>query len=236
MRAHIIQHVSFEGPGAIANELERRGTTITVHHVWDGAPLPSAEDVDLLVSMGGPMSVHDGHEYHWIAEEQALIRELAAANRPILGVCLGAQQMSMALGGGVVASPQREIGWYPVVWEDVPWLDAVRSASGSAPGDTAVLHWHGEMVVRPVGTLPVATSSGCPSQGFWMEPRCVALQFHLEANSETLASMIAGNAAELDQHGDDPLVTTPPALWNGFRDHANGARELLGSVFDWLLR
>jgi GMP synthase (glutamine-hydrolysing) len=73
--------------------------------------------------MGGPMGVGDVDDprYPFLAPEIALIREAIARDRPVLGICLGAQLIAAAAGarvypntrrvdgGGVVAA--REVGW-----------------------------------------------------------------------------------------------------------------------------
>ena len=67
-----------------------------------------------LGHMGGPMGVHDERKYPWLAAEKAFLTEAVRAGIPILGVCLGAQLLAIALGARVYRGAYKEIGWWPV--------------------------------------------------------------------------------------------------------------------------
>ena len=73
MRIACLQHVSFEGSRNIAAWAAARGHSFGIIRLFDGQNLPSADDFDLLVVMGGPMSVHDESEYSWLAPEKQLV-------------------------------------------------------------------------------------------------------------------------------------------------------------------
>ncbi len=62
MKAHILQHVPFEGPGHIGDWLAARGADIGSTRFWESPVLPDPAAIDLLVVMGGPMSVNDEAE------------------------------------------------------------------------------------------------------------------------------------------------------------------------------
>ncbi len=86
-----IQHVSYEDPGLIAEAASRRGIELQPCHPYRGEPLPSWEEIDGLVVMGGPMGVSDTREHPHLVYETELIAAMVHAGRPVLGVCLGAQ-------------------------------------------------------------------------------------------------------------------------------------------------
>src|ERR1700741_516824 len=52
-----------------------------------------------LVILGGPMSANDTAKYPFLGETMRLIRDFAAADRPVLGICLGAQIIARTFGG-----------------------------------------------------------------------------------------------------------------------------------------
>ena len=109
-KAVCLQHVPFEGPGAFAASLAKRGVRIE-HHLVPQDGLPS-DAGDLLIVMGGPMSVNDPDP--WIAEETAFIKSALLAGQPVVGVCLGSQFMAKALGATVRSGKALEIGMTPV--------------------------------------------------------------------------------------------------------------------------
>ena len=89
MRCFVLQHLDFEDLGPFAPVLREAGWTIRACHVADG--LPAARDwldADLCVVLGGPMGVHDGAAYPFLAREQELVRSRLAEGRPLLGICL----------------------------------------------------------------------------------------------------------------------------------------------------
>jgi len=49
------------------------------------------------------MSVYD--DLAWLADERAMLRQAVEAGLPVLGVCLGAQQLAAALGASVLEGP-----------------------------------------------------------------------------------------------------------------------------------
>jgi len=106
MRAVCLQHVHFEGPGAFATALTDRGVSLEHYLVpKDGLPKDAG---DLLMVMGGPMSVNDPDP--WIVEETAFIRSALLVGKPVIGACLGSQFMAKALGATVRPGKTLEIG------------------------------------------------------------------------------------------------------------------------------
>src|SRR5690242_9404642 len=88
MRAHFLQHVSFEGLGSIRAWLEGHGAEITGTRFFLGEVLPALDGIDLVVAMGGPMSVNDEDDHPWLKGEKAFVREAVARGVAVLGVCL----------------------------------------------------------------------------------------------------------------------------------------------------
>ncbi|WLT39321.1 hypothetical protein NON20_07030 [Synechocystis sp. B12] len=51
--------------------------------------------IDLLIVLGGPMSVNDEAQYPWLVQEKEFIRQAIAVGKPILGICLGPNSWPM---------------------------------------------------------------------------------------------------------------------------------------------
>ncbi len=102
MRLHYIQHVPFEGPANIQIWAENQGWQISGTHLYRLEKLPSPDEVDWLVIMGGPMNIYEEKEYPWLASEKEFIGTAIENGKIVLGICLGAQLIAGVLGGRVV--------------------------------------------------------------------------------------------------------------------------------------
>lgn len=226
LRVICVQHVPFEGPAAIADWAAERGATLDIVHVHRGDPLPAVGAFDLLVSLGGPMSVHDAERFEWIASEIALLGEAVASGKAVLGVCLGAQLLAKALGAEVRRAAEREIGWLPC--RGLPAVDA--PAALRLPQAFTPLHWHGEEFALPPGAVRLAETDACANQAFALGGRVLGVQFHLEAGRESVDALLTHCANELT---GGPWQQSPEALHAGAR-HAHTNRTLLWRLLDGL--
>lgn len=209
MRAHFLQHVSFEGLGSIAPWLEASGYEITNTSFFESAQLPDLKRIDLLVVMGGPMSVNDESEFPWLLSEKQFIREAIHSGKPVLGICLGAQLIASAMGARVYRNPVKEIGWFPI-----QGMLPKDSSLFAFPASEKVFHWHGETFDLPPGAVRLAKSDGCENQAFQLGRSAIGLQFHLETTPESAREMVAHCRDELlpskyIQTEDEILSATP---------------------------
>ena len=176
----VLQHVAHEDPGAIGEALNSAGHVVSVVRVDRGDPVPvPAEVADMagVVAMGGPMGVHDVEAHPWLAHERDLMAAAVAAELPVLGVCLGAQQLAVALGGEVTTGPESEIGIGEVHLTRQAEDDAVFGPVGST---LPCMHWHSDTFSLPDGSVLLARSELYPHQAFRYGERAYGLQFHVE--------------------------------------------------------
>ena len=189
-RAICLQHVSFEGPGAFASSLSTRMVSLERYLVPEnGLPKDAG---DLLIVMGGPMSVNDSDT--WIAEEAAFIRSALLAGKPVIGVCLGSQFMAKALGATVRSGKALEIGMTPVRLTDDGKQDPV---FGAVPEAFEVFEWHGEIFDLPSDCVPLAGSEIAPLQAFRYGDRAYGLLFHAEMEETGIDSLCRECAQDL---------------------------------------
>ena len=116
MRIHIFQHVPFEGPGCITDWANTHHHNLTFTRWYEQSDQPDMAEVDFLIIMGGPMSVHDETVHPWLKVEKQCILQAIQAGKRVLGICLGAQLIATALGAKVYPNTQKEIGWFPVAY------------------------------------------------------------------------------------------------------------------------
>lgn len=193
MRAHVLKHVSFEGPGNIEPWLRNRGAEISETRIFEADTLPAFDEFDLLIVMGGPMSANDEDTLPWLATEKRFIRQAIESGKGVIGICLGAQLIASALGARVYPNKEKEIGWFPVY--------ATPSAAAQAlcpfPEEAEAFHWHGETFDLPDGATRLARSEACENQAFQIGRRVVALQFHLETTAPSARAIVENCRDEL---------------------------------------
>ncbi len=211
MKIHYLQHVPFETPAKILEWARERGHGVTSTHLYRGEELPAPENFDLLVVMGGPMGVHDQGEYPWLAKELEFIEGAAKAGKRILGICLGAQLLAVALGGEVRRNPVKEIGWHRVVLTPLAWESPL---FGGLPGTMMAFHWHGDTFTIPPGAHHIASSDGCINQAFAVEDRMVGLQFHMESTPQSIEALMENCREELQEEGE--FIQDEAAIRQGF--------------------
>ena len=182
MRAVCLKHVPFEGPGAFATALTARGVKLEHYLVpQDGLPKDAG---DLLIVMGGPMSVNDSDQ--WIMEETSFIRSALHAGTPVIGVCLGSQFMAKSLGATIRPGKALEIGMTPVRLTVEAKQDPVFR---TLPESFEVFEWHGEVFDLPKDCVPLVGSDIAPLQAFRYGARAYGLLFHLEMEQAGIDSL-----------------------------------------------
>lgn len=180
MRINILQHTPDEGAGSILKWAKQHHHEVyTYYPGFFNGILPSAEETDMLIILGGPISPNDGDEF--IKNERTLISQLLNENKPMFGACFGAQQISKTLGYPVMKSPVKEVGWGKVKRQ----TDAIPGL----PEELNVIHWHEEMFEVPKQAQLLYSSAGLKNQGFVMNHKIVGLQFHLEPEKDNVREM-----------------------------------------------
>jgi GMP synthase-like glutamine amidotransferase len=185
----LLQHADFEGPGTIAAAAADRGIELRVVRPDAGDALPQVGDLGGLVVMGGPMGVDEDDRHPWLTGERELLARAVAAGLPVLGVCLGAQQLAAALGADVHPARHPEIGAGRVVLTPAGRRDRVLGPEygGLAGGELPCVHWHADTFELPAGAVHLAATRDCPHQAFRVGDTVYGLQFHVEVDAALAA-------------------------------------------------
>lgn len=226
MRIHIFQHVDFEGAGFIAQYLEKNHH-LHYHQLYNGDALPTIEETDALIIMGGPMSVNDTDKLPWLSTEQEFVSQFARTGKPMLGICLGAQTIAKALGGTVFQGKEKEIGWWPIT------NTASTSEVFQFPKNVDAFHWHGETFSLPPHAIRLASSAACENQAFQIGRRIIGLQFHLETTPQSAQDLIQHCAAELVS--GKPYIQSAATLQGVGTQRYQKLNVLMKEVLDYLL-
>ena len=193
-RIRIFTHVACEPPGYIKTLLDSLDYANEQVCLNDGKSVPMDLDgIAGLVFMGGPGDVNEPTD--WMQQEFELIRKAHAADVPVLGICLGAQLMSKALGGKVYQADGLEVGFHQVQLLDAgvkhPWFAGL-------PRQFTAFQWHAHSVSPPQGVQSLATSECTACQAYALG-NSLALQFHLEMTDSIIRSLLEKYADDLSE-------------------------------------
>jgi GMP synthase (glutamine-hydrolysing) len=187
MHIHFILHASFEKPGYIDTWIAKNGYTSSATSPYKGERLPSGDDFDFLIIMGGPQSPTNLTEFPYLKDEIYFTQKAIENNKSILGICLGAQIIGEALGAKTDRSPHKEVGAFPISLTPDGLLDPIFK---HFPQQFEVMHWHNDMPGVPDAAVILAESAGCPRQVVRYGEKIYGLQCHLEMTPELIKEML----------------------------------------------
>ena len=172
------------GAGVLLDEATMQGASHTVVRTCANEPVPASDDgFDAMVVTGGAMGVYQDDIYPFIKDTRALMRAFHEADKPIMGICLGAQMLASAFGARVYKPGFEEWGFLPQTWKAAAKDDPLlHDATQQLP----LMQWHSDTFDLPDGAVALSTREGCPSQAFRMGAKSYGFQFHLETTNESI--------------------------------------------------
>lgn len=200
MKAVILQHEQHEDSGLIGPELTKVGFSL-VKRFRDLERVDL--DAELVVILGGAMSVAEVDRHPFLQSELAFLTERLALERPCLGICLGSQLLAAAAGAQVTKGKNGfEVGISPVRWTKSGLEDPVVAG---APSRSIVAHWH-EDTFSPVPGATLLASTDRYSQQAFRLGNTYAFQFHLELSADAWLKWIDEGEESLRAAGKDPVA------------------------------
>ena len=193
LKVHYFQHIAGEGFGSCYTYLKQQGAVISateffalpIDQALEIEALPSIEDVDLLIIMGGTMSVNDEANFPWLKIEKRWLRRYLAAGKPAIGLCLGGQLIANALGASVSRNQHQELGWM-----DVGRVSHVPENYFQIPEKINIMQWHSETFEIPRGGVRLAQNNVCQNQMYQIGRNVLGFQFHPEMTPHALQLLI----------------------------------------------
>ncbi len=207
--ALVLRHLEIAHLGNLDGVLRERGYDIRYLDVTV-EPLPAATDPDLVVVLGGDVGVYEKDAYPFIGGELLYLRERLDAERPTLGICLGAQLMAESLGETVRKGTTVEIGFRTVTPTDAGLDSPLRHVAG-----IPMMQWHGDTFGLPSGATRLASSAAYSNEAYRLGDYALAVQFHPELTADMYESWIVGSLSELERLGIDPDDLRREAALNG---------------------
>ena len=192
----VLKNIEREGPGLFLKIAKKKGFLTEIYNLSLGEKLPEANKEDLILIMGGPMSVRDinNEKYFWLRQENEFIKKAIKNQISIIGVCLGAQLIAHILGGKIERLKDKynkenkpEIGWYEISSIGEKSNEEI---SLNLKEPLKVLHWHGDRIILPPQAELLASSNRCREQLFKVGELIYGLQFHVETEGSMTSEWI----------------------------------------------
>jgi GMP synthase (glutamine-hydrolysing) len=184
--------------GLFLPPLRERGFEVVDVDVSADAVPRSLEGFDAVVVCGGSANTHETDEHPWLDAEVSLLQEALATDVPTLGLCLGAQLLTVASGGTVNRS-QTEIGWFEVEMDPAAAGDPVL---GGIPERFTALQWHDYACTPPDGATTLARNGSC-LQAFRFGEVAWGTQFHIEVTHQLMLNWWDEGEEHLREAGYD---------------------------------
>jgi GMP synthase-like glutamine amidotransferase len=207
-RTLVIENSADADARRLGDWLAEAGLDLHTVRPYRGEPLPADLDgyAGLVVLGGGQAAYRDADgrpAEAWFPALEKLLRKATRHRVATLGVCLGGQLLATAHGGTVARSTAGpEIGPRLVARRDIAEADPVFARVPFVPD---VLQWHvDEITELPAGAVLLAASTRYPHQAFRLGERAWGLQFHIECDTDMIATWAAEDRALLDELGYEP--------------------------------
>jgi GMP synthase-like glutamine amidotransferase len=241
LRVHYFQHIVDEGLGSPESWLKQRQAAVTTTEFFRLAQgdaniaLPLPDEVDLLIIMGGEMSVNDEDIYPWLIAEKQWIRHFIDQGKPVVGLCLGAQLIASSLGATVTKNEVKEIGWWPVYGRSSL---TTHSHVFPFPDSIVTLSWHEDTFDIPIGAVWLAENEACPNQAFQYGNRVLGFQFHPEITAQNLEMFLLDNGYDEMISGMNihTYIQQPEKIAQVTKEQFYAANQLLEHALDFVIR
>lgn len=227
MKVLLFRHFAFDDPSAIVQWAEQAGCDVIIREPAIEIRQEWLEEFDLLVILGGPMSVYQETEYPWLVREKAFVKSAIDTGKKVLGICLGAQMIADVLGASVYRAGHKEIGWHWMcrTHQRHPWLEHI-------PKQFESYAWHGDTFDLPKEATRLAASAACENQAFAYGEHVLGLQFHLETTRQCIDRMLTDWSDELQTA---PYIQSESVIRAGI-EKTETSHKLLWGILDRMVK
>ncbi|KKH91830.1 amidotransferase [Methanosarcina sp. 1.H.T.1A.1] len=233
MKIHCLQHLKNETLGNIGTWAALKGHRLTKTMLYEKPVFPEPEEFDMLLIMGGTMSVYQEKEFPWLRPEKEFVKKVIDTGKPVLGSCFGAQMIAEVLGGKVTRNRFKEIGWHRVKALAEENLNNGRGINSELPAglfpEFTAFMWHGDTFEIPPGAVRLFESEACPNQGFIYKGNIIGLQFHPEADRRWIRNIIDDSGHELVE---GKFIQSEKEIY-GQESLFEDSNDLAFSLMDW---
>jgi GMP synthase (glutamine-hydrolysing) len=188
MRIAIVENTRVTHHGQVGVALHEAGALIDLYRPFEGQPLPAGTGAhDGIVVFGGEQSALDDATHPYLPELARLMAAFSAADKAVLGICLGSQVLARGLGAQNLLGVAPEFGWCEVGLTAAAEGDPVLAG---LPAAFPIFQWHADSFSPPPGSVHLASSSVAAQQAFRAARATYGFQFHFEANRAVVADWV----------------------------------------------
>jgi GMP synthase (glutamine-hydrolysing) len=236
----VVEHEAQCPPALFGRWLTEAGCELDVRRPYRGDTLPTnLTGHQSMVVLGGSMDAYSDAQQPWLSEVKALVRSAVADSTPTLGICLGLQLITVALGGEVHRNPDgQQIGVLPVGWLDNAEDDALFS---SLTWLRVAVQWNDDVVRDlPETAVLLAETPRGEVQAAAFAPQMWGVQWHPEVGAEIVAEWADSDRDAVLERGvdiDEHIASVAAAHeelqeWRGLAaGFATLSREMAGSTW-----
>ena len=187
MNILVIQSSALDPVGVFGEHLVHQGAVLSVW-LTEEEPTPPEGDYDGLIVLGGAMNAHEDEKFPHLRDAVRLIQTFHYENKPIIGICLGAQLIARAFGSQVYAHRVPELGFCAVSAVESenldPWLNDL-------PDELFLMQWHFDTFDLPPKAVLLMTNDICKHQAYRIGENVYGFQFHFEVTPEIVMSWLS---------------------------------------------
>lgn len=171
--------------GTVGRALEEAGASFDLVRADLGETVPDDHaPYDGLITFGGGQNALADEQYPHLPQLAELTRAFGAADKAVLGICLGSQLVARGHGGTNIIGRPLEFGWREVRPTAAGRADPVIAALGDG---APLFHWHNDTFELPPGGVHLAESDLTRHQAVRIGRAVYAIQFHFEADTSVVA-------------------------------------------------
>jgi GMP synthase-like glutamine amidotransferase len=192
MRILVIDNFPGTSLGLVGEALDEAGAEIDLRIMYRGDSLPAdPSHHDGLVVLGGGQNAVADDDHPYLPRIAALSHTFGAADKAVLGICLGSQLVARGHGAENIIGRPTEFGWNKVRPTAAGTADPLVAALGTG---APVFHWHNDTFTLPPGAVHLASSGQTENQAFRVGRAVYGIQFHFEAGTELVREWTDGYA------------------------------------------
>lgn len=230
MKILAILNIDDAPPGLIGEQIERLGGECVHMNPHHNCALPrDSAEFDGLIILGGPMSIADPDYAHIFDPMAALVRDFHDDEKPILGICLGAQLIAKAFGKTVKPHRELQFGFKALRISEEGQNDPL--LCGLQPVQQVFVH-HLDTFDLPDDALLLMTEKDTIAHTFRIGKTTYAFQSHPEATEDLIRGWAArtrsGVLKHLGERGQEQLNNLDREIARHLPAATHFAREIGG--------